>query len=73
MAGEKPQRINIGFHGGQVLAARVTPEALAALRSALGTEGWHELASEDGAIDVNLGNVVYLLVNQDEPRVGFGL
>ena len=73
MATERPQRINIGFHGGQVLAARVSAAALASLRAALGSEGWHELASEDGTIVLDLGKVVYLLVNQDEPRVGFGL
>ena len=73
MATDKPQRINIGFHGGQVLAARVSASALASLQSALGSEGWHELDSEDGKIALDLGKVVYVLVNHDEPRVGFGL
>ena len=29
MSTDKPQKISIGFHGGQVLAARVKPDELA--------------------------------------------
>jgi hypothetical protein len=72
MANEKPQRISIGFHGGQVLAARVAPEELARLRSALGNQGWHDLKSEDGTVAIDLVSVVYLLVDDEEHRVGFG-
>ena len=72
MANEKPQRISIGFHGGQVLAARVAPEELSRLRSALGNQGWHDLKSEDGTVAVDLVSVVYLLVDDEEHRVGFG-
>ena len=35
MADDKPQRISIGFIGGQVLAARVPPAELTKLRTAL--------------------------------------
>ena len=33
---EKPQKISIGFLGGQVLSARVDPQELTRLRQALG-------------------------------------
>ena len=39
MADDKPQKISIGFDGGQVLGARVQPAELAKLRQALGTDG----------------------------------
>lgn len=65
-------RISIGFHGGQVLGARVTPEDLAALRRALsGTGGWHELPALEGPALVDLGRVAYVRVESDEHRVGF--
>ena len=67
------QRISIGFHG-QALAARVAPEQLTALRSALdrGAEGWHELEAEDGTIALDLSKVVFVQVDAGEQRVGFG-
>lgn len=73
MADEKPQKINIGFDGGQVLSARVKPAELAQLRAALGSTGWHELPSEDGTIALALGSVVYVIVADEEHRVGFGI
>ena len=58
MADIKPQKINIGFHGGQVLSARVGPDELKRLREALGTEGFHDLTAEDGVVALDLGRVV---------------
>jgi len=72
MADERPQRISVGFHGGQVLSARVAPAELSRLRSALGSDGWHELTAEDGAVALDLRSVVYVLVDDEEHRVGFG-
>jgi hypothetical protein len=69
---ERPQRISIGFLGGQTLAARVVPEELTKLRNALGSEGWHDLAAEDGTVAVDLSKVVYVMVDDEEHRVGFG-
>jgi hypothetical protein len=71
-ANDKPQKISIGFHGGQVLSARVAPEQLKSLRTALGSEGWHDLVAEDGTVAVDLNQVVYVLVDHEEHRVGFG-
>ncbi len=66
------RRVSIGFQGGQVLATRMSDEELTALNSALGTEDWLEIKSEDGPVRINLGQVVYVSADSDEPRVGFG-
>ena len=47
---DKPQRVSIGFNGGQVLSARVAPDELSKLRGALGTDGWYDLTAEDGTV-----------------------
>jgi hypothetical protein len=74
MAGdEKAQKVSIGFDGGQVLSARVKPGELTKLRQALGTsEGWHELTAEDGTVALSLRSIVYVIVDHEEHRVGFG-
>jgi hypothetical protein len=73
MAGdERPQRISMGFLGGQTLAARVAPVELTKLRNALGSDGWHDLTAEDGTVAVDLSKVVYVIVDHEEHRVGFG-
>jgi len=72
MAGTKPQRISIGFHGGQVLSARVAPTELKSLRQALGSDGWHDLTAEDGTVALDLARIEYVLVDHEEHRVGFG-
>lgn len=72
MADEKPQKISIGFIGGQMLAARVAPHELTKLRNALPAGGWHDLTAEDGTVALDLGKVVYVLVDHEEHRVGFG-
>jgi hypothetical protein len=72
MADDKPQKINIGFLGGPVLSARVAPPELTRLRQALGTTGWHDLSAEDGTVALDLEKVVYVLVDNEANRVGFG-
>jgi hypothetical protein len=69
---DKPQKINIGFLGGPVLSARVAPTQLEKLREALGNTGWHNLKAEDGDVSLDLGKVVYVLVDTEAHRVGFG-
>jgi hypothetical protein len=63
----------VGFQGGQVLSIRVQEPELEKLRTALrdGKERWHELEGADGAVLVDLGQVVDLRVDSDEHRVGF--
>jgi hypothetical protein len=72
MPDDKPQKISIGFDGGQVLSARVQPAELAKLRKALGADGWHELTAEDGTVALDLKRVLYVLVDHEDHRVGFG-
>jgi hypothetical protein len=72
MADEKAQKINIGFLGGPVLSARVAPAELTRLRGALGSPGWHDLVAEDGTVALSLDKIVYLLVDHEGHRVGFG-
>ena len=69
---ERPQRISIGFIGGQALAARVGPEELSKLRNGLGSTGWLDVTAEDGTIAVDLAKVAYVIVEHEEHRVGFG-
>lgn len=64
--------MSIGFLGGQTLAARVQPDELTKLRNALGSDGWHDLTTEDGTVAVDLSKVVYVIVDHEEHRVGFG-
>jgi hypothetical protein len=72
MADARPQKISIGFLGGQTLAARVAPGELTKLRNALGSDGWHDLIAEDGTVAVDLNKVVYVIVDHEGHRVGFG-
>jgi hypothetical protein len=74
MSPEKPQKINIGFIGGQTLAAKVSAADLAELQQTLkgGPRGVWELTAEDGVITLDLSKVVYVLADHDANRVGFG-
>ena len=72
MADEKPQKVSVGFIGSQVLSGRIVPAELSKLRDALGTEGWRDIRLEDGTVAVDLSKVVYVLVEDEEHRVGFG-
>jgi hypothetical protein len=67
------QRISIGFQASPPLATRVSDDELAKLQSALGGEGWHDVEAEDGSIRLNLQHVLWLRVEKDEQRVGFGI
>ena len=72
MPNDKPQKVSIGFVGGPVLSARVKPDALATLRQAMESGGWHDLPAEDSTIALDLSKVVYVLVDTEAHRVGFG-
>ena len=72
MADGKPQKVSIGFIGTQVLTGRIDPQELADLRDALGSDGWRDVRFEDGTAALDLTKVAYVLVEDDEHRVGFG-
>jgi hypothetical protein len=66
-------KASIGFAGGQVLAVRVSAQALEQLGAELAAaRGWVELEIEDGSVRLDLAQVAYVRVDSDEPRVGFG-
>ena len=67
------RRTALGFQGGQVLSLRLSEEVLSSLRDALkeGKERWREVEASDGAVLVDIGQVVYLRVESDEHRVRF--
>jgi hypothetical protein len=67
------QRISIGFQASPPLALRVTEKELDRLNQALGGEGWHEIEAEDGSVRMNLTHVLWVRIESDEHRVGFGI
>ncbi|HEV8151853.1 MAG TPA: hypothetical protein VGP78_02925 [Solirubrobacteraceae bacterium] len=67
------QRISIGFQASPPLALRVSDQELKKLQDALGGEGWHDVEGDDGILRLNLQHVLWLRVERDESRVGFGL
>ncbi|MGA1212420.1 MAG: hypothetical protein ACO3ZZ_01640 [Solirubrobacterales bacterium] len=70
MAGGK-HRVEIGFEGGQVVAARLDDGSLKDLRKAIGTSGSHELESEGETLILDPGKVIFVRILADEARVGF--
>ena len=67
------QRISIGFHASPPLSLRVEDAALKKFQKAL-SDGvdWHELPSEDAQVTLKLEHVLWLRVETDDQRVGFG-
>jgi hypothetical protein len=70
---ETVTRIEIGFHGGDVLSMRVPVEDADALEKALRArdDGVCELHGDDGVFLVVLGRVLYVKRYAREARVGF--
>jgi hypothetical protein len=70
---DKPRRVALGFHAGGALSLRLAEDKLKELQQLLtsGTEGFREIQAEDGAVLVNLAQVIYLRVESDEQRIGF--
>jgi hypothetical protein len=68
-----PQRISIGFQASPPLALRVADKELTKLNDALGGEGWHEIAADDGSVRLNLAHVLWVRTESEEHSVGFGI
>ena len=62
----------IGFAVGQSLPVRLDDDEIKRLLGALADGGWFELATDDGTAHLRLDTVVYVRVDKDEHRVGFG-
>ena len=77
MAEKKPapkaDRVEIGFTGGQVIAVRLESKVLAELKKVAATgEGWHDLATEDGEVSINVAQLDFIRSASPDQRVGFG-
>jgi hypothetical protein len=70
---EELVRIEIGFDGGQIMAALVEGEVADKLEQALGDDrdGAFAVEAEDGRYTVSLRRVVYVKRFSREGRVGF--
>ena len=62
----------IGFGVGQALPIRLGDEEIQRLRDALSGGGWYEVKHDDGTAHIRLDTVVYVRIDKDEHRVGFG-
>ncbi|MGH2922878.1 MAG: hypothetical protein ACRDKH_02470 [Solirubrobacterales bacterium] len=68
-----PERVSIGFNGGQVVEVKVTPDKLKELRKALDqAEGWLDLDTEDGNVSIDLAQVCFLRSASTPQSIGFG-
>jgi hypothetical protein len=67
-------RIEIGFDGGQGLAALVTSDEADKLEQALasGDDGVFKIDAEDGQYAISLRRIVFVKRYARESRVGFG-
>jgi hypothetical protein len=66
------KRIEVGFAGGQVMSARVTDDALQALRGAVeGAHGWHDVETEDGPVSLDTAQVVFVRTAAAPHTIGF--
>jgi hypothetical protein len=70
---DKQLRVSIGLDSAPPLTVRLTAAQLEGLRGALPRGGWTALEAEDAHVNLNLDKVVFLRVEKDEQKVGFGL
>jgi hypothetical protein len=69
---EAPERVEIGFSGGQVMTARLTPAQLKELTSALkDADGWHDVDTDDGHVALDLRRVVFVRTTRPLSGIGF--
>ena len=65
-------RIEIGFAGGQVISVRLDEAKFKELRKSLDkADGWSDIDTEDGAIALDLSQVVFVRGAPGEHRIGF--
>jgi len=68
------KRIDVGFHGGQMLAIRAGEDALEKLLRALEDDRsgrWHTLETEESSVLIDLSQVVYVQRESGNQKVGF--
>lgn len=72
MADEKSQ-VSIGLDSAPPLSARLTKAQLDELNTKIEAGGWIDVEASDATIRLNADKVVFVKVEREEPRVGFGL
>jgi hypothetical protein len=74
--GDSPRTVDIGFSGGQGISMRLDEATYNALRDALASdrsERWHALDAAEGAeVVLDLSQVVFVRLDTQEKRAGFG-
>jgi len=66
-------RLEIGFHGGNVLRATLEDAQVTALTEALGNgTAWHQLDAEEGKFWIKVSDLQFVRIPDDGPHgVGF--
>ena len=65
-------RVEIGLGIGQVVSAKLDSGELKDLRKAVESgDGWHEVATEDGKLVINLKTVVFIRIPDQQQSIGF--
>jgi hypothetical protein len=74
--GDSPRAVDIGFSGGGGMSMRLDEATYRALREALGSdrsERWHAIDAAEGAeVILDLSQVVFIRLDTQEKRAGFG-
>jgi hypothetical protein len=66
------RRVEIGAGIGQVVTARLDDDELKSLREAVESgEGWHEVATDDGTLVINVKTVVFIRIPDQSQAIGF--
>jgi hypothetical protein len=69
---DEPQRVEVGFAGGQAITLRLQQKTYENLRKDLQRGGgWTEVESADGVVSLNLDSIVFMKLDTGEHRVGF--
>ncbi len=66
-------RVSIGLDSAPPLAVRLTETQLEGLKQSLKDGGWTDLEAEDARVHLNTEKVVFVRVDKDEQKIGFGL
>jgi hypothetical protein len=67
------KRVSIGFHASPPLNLKLSERALKDLQKAVEKGEWFETEADDCVVSLNTAQVLYVRVEKDEQRVGFGL
>jgi hypothetical protein len=66
------ERVSIGFSGGQVVEVRIDDGKLKDLRKALEKgDGWLDIEAEEGAVSIDLSQVVFIRSATTPGKIGF--